>query len=101
MNFFQKFRDFIQTPTHKRTLGFLGILTFVGIISLTVIVSQQQQQTRQRASGHDVCSAINFIPDCSSDLKSGSSCVDEQLDDKCKLNSTIYECSAGGVPTED
>ena len=53
MNFFQKFRDFVSQPTHSRTMGLLGIFVFVGIISLTVIVAQQQQQTRRdRAREH-------------------------------------------------
>ena len=59
MNFFQKFRDFLINPSHSRTLGLLGILTFVGIISLTVIVSQQQQQTRQHAAEKDFTTCFN------------------------------------------
>lgn len=51
MNFFQKFRDFIVLPTQSRTMALVGMLVLVSAVSLTVMVAQQQQTLKQRASG--------------------------------------------------
>ena len=49
-------RSFWQSilSSRSRTLGFLAILVIIAAIPLTVIISQQQQETRQRAAS--VCS---------------------------------------------
>jgi len=53
MGFFKKAFDFVVHPTHSRTFGLVIMFVFIAAISLTVYVSQQQQQTKQRASGID------------------------------------------------
>jgi len=45
----QKFRDFIVSPSHSRTMGILVMLILVSAVSLTVVLSQQQQTLKQRA----------------------------------------------------
>lgn len=50
MNLFGKLRDFLIYPTHKRTLGIVIMLVLAAAVSLTVVLSQQQQTIRQRAA---------------------------------------------------
>lgn len=50
MNFFQKLRNFVASPSHSRTMGIVIMLVLVSAVSLTVIVAQQQQTTKQRAA---------------------------------------------------
>lgn len=50
MGFIKKAVDFASHPTQSRTMGILVMLVFVSAVSLTVIVSQQQQSIRQRAA---------------------------------------------------
>ncbi len=97
----QKFRDFIKSPSHSRTLGLVGVLAFVGIISLTVIVAQQQQQTKQRAD-FAVCSNITNIEPCPNDFQPYSSCSSKI--DQCKIGDIVYGCrppQGGGGETND
>lgn len=53
LSFFLKVWDFIRHPTHTRTMGIAIMLVLVSAVSLTVIVAQQQQSTKQRASGEE------------------------------------------------
>lgn len=53
LSLFWKVWDFIRHPTHTRTMGIAIILVLVSAVSLTVIVAQQQQGTKQRASGEE------------------------------------------------
>lgn len=87
----QKFREFVSRPTSSRTLGLVGILAFVGIVSLTVIVAQQQQQIRQRAETPEVCSTIDAIPECTF-LSNSSNVSCNKKTDRCKIDNAIYEC---------
>ena len=48
-NFLRGVVGFIAHPTHSRTMGILVALILVTAVSLTVAVSQQQQQTKQHA----------------------------------------------------
>lgn len=52
----KRFREFIQTPGHSRTISVLVILIIAAAIPLTVLVAQQQQQTQQHASVIVPCS---------------------------------------------
>lgn len=45
-----KIREYINAPKNKRVLGFLIVLVILSALPLTVIVSQQQQEIRQRAA---------------------------------------------------
>jgi hypothetical protein len=69
MNFLQKFRDFVVRPTHSRTMGILAILVLVSAVSLTVVVSQQQQTIKQHAAS-GTCGMIDIREICIP----GSSC---------------------------
>lgn len=93
MNFLQKFRDFVSHPSHSRTLGLLGILAFGGIISLTVIVAQQQQQLKQRASL--VCEDTS-IQECPDLVKEKGNDCSVNSDFKCKITTgdkyDVYGC---------
>lgn len=91
MNFLQKFRDFVARPTHSRTMGLVVMLIFIAAVSLTVIVAQQQQQLRQRASENPACQIINNISDCTFSADSSNVPCDT-ITDKCKIGNTIYEC---------
>ena len=51
MGFIRRAFEFVVRPTHTRTLGLVLMLALVAAVSLTVYVAQQQQETRQRASG--------------------------------------------------
>ncbi|MDO8639585.1 MAG: hypothetical protein Q7R53_01545, partial [bacterium] len=48
---FKGFWQIVQTASSKRTLGLLALLIVVAAVPLTVMVSQQKQDIRQRASG--------------------------------------------------
>lgn len=93
-SFIKKVIDFVARPTHSRTLGIVIFFILVAAVSLTVYVAQQQQTLRQRASGLEVCSTVDSIPECpSNDLNINSdnnSCNSEGS--KCKIGNTIYEC---------
>lgn len=62
LSFFQKFRSFVSSPTHSRTMGLLLLLALGGAAALTLVASQNQQQIRQRASYESVC-AENTLAD--------------------------------------
>ena len=46
----KRFREFIQTPGHARTVSALVILIIAAAVPLTVLVAQQRQNTQQHAS---------------------------------------------------
>lgn len=58
---FAKLKNILRSPSYSRTFLLLGIVVLAIIIPVTVIVLQQQTQTRQHASsnlcvdGHGVC----------------------------------------------
>lgn len=80
MNFFQKFRDFVASPSHSRTMGILMIFVLAAAVSVTVIASQQRQTTKQRASNEPSCASYEAsLPTCNVDIgtvcnKSGDRC---------------------------
>ncbi|MCL6096551.1 MAG: hypothetical protein M1444_02590 [Patescibacteria group bacterium] len=45
-----RFREFILSPSHSRTISALVILIIAAAIPLTVLVAQKQQEIRQRAA---------------------------------------------------
>ena len=50
LNMLQKFWRYISSPRYSRTIGFIAILVIITAIPLTVYISQQNQDNRQRAS---------------------------------------------------
>ena len=48
--FLKRFREFILSPSHARTISALVILIIAAAVPLTVLVAQQQQQTQQHAA---------------------------------------------------
>lgn len=51
MGLIKKAFGFIVSPSHSRTMALVGMLVMVSAVSLTVVVSQQQQTLKQRATG--------------------------------------------------
>lgn len=45
-----KISEYIRTHSNKQILGFIIILVILAVLPLTIIVSQQQQEIRQRAT---------------------------------------------------
>lgn len=82
MNFLQKFRDFVSTPTHSRTMGLLVMLVLVAAVSLTVIVAQQQQQIKQRAETPNYCADIEIL-ECPDSVKNRDNDCSVTPDFKC------------------
>ena len=64
INIFQKFREFINRPTHSRTTGLIMIFILVSTVCLTVAVAQQQQTIKQRAWFFGLCLNSNADRDC-------------------------------------
>src|SRR3989344_2167719 len=62
INSLKGFWQIAQTASSKRTLGLLALLIVVAAVPLTVMVSQQKQDLRQRASG----SICQTVADCGS-----------------------------------
>lgn len=95
LGFLQKLRDFISTPTHARTLSLLGIVALVAVVSLTVVVAQQQQNLKQKASA--VCEDTS-IPECPPEIAtSGYDCSNQTF--TCKVTAadkshTVYGCQS-------
>lgn len=83
MNFFQKFLDFVARPTHSRTMGLVAILVLAAAVSLTVYVSQQQQQLKQRAAESSLPSPISIA-------KCESNCLIDNLN-KCEIIEPVTE----------
>jgi len=57
MNFLQKARGFVFSPSHKRTMSVLLMLVLVSAVTLTVTLSQQKQTIKQHAAQAD-CLAL-------------------------------------------
>jgi len=98
MGFLKKVADVIARPTQTRTMGVVLMLVLVSIVSLTVIVAQQQQQIRQRAvspscanpfTGYESMDSL-CLADCGSNPPDG--CTDE-----CKENESYKGlCESNG-----
>ncbi len=73
--------EFIQTPSHTRTISAVVILIIAAAVPLTVIMSQKQQEIRQNAATPTpyVCSAANC---------SGPSACVESGPTSCELYTT-------------
>lgn len=83
----------IFSPTASRTTGILVILIIVLAIPLTVIVSQKQQELRQRAASPEACFTIDSMdstPTCPANPR-GNPCNAEG--DRCRNGGEIYECT--------
>ena len=82
----KRFREFIQTPGHARTISALVILIIAAAVPLTVLVAQQHQNTQQHAAL--TCSG-----------KIGPSCNGSVCEYKASMisNSTTL-CGAGNTP---
>ena len=91
LNFFQKFRDFVAHPTHSRTMGILIFFVLLAAVSLTVIVSQQKQTIRQRASADD-CTNIATMDECPREVIAGNTCTTDQTY-RCKIGNDVYGCA--------
>ena len=63
MRFVKHLRVFVNAPSHSRTIAMLIMLIILAAIPLTVIISQRQQELRQRAET-DYCAdtKINECP---------------------------------------
>ena len=73
-------------------MGILIAFILLAAVSLTVIVSQQQQQIRQRASENPACEVINNISDCITFSASDSNVPCFAENGRCRIGNTIYEC---------
>lgn len=63
MGFIQKFFDFIIHPTHSRTA--IIVLLLLAAVPLTVFLSQQQQNIKQKAAGEDCSTQLqNAMKPC-------------------------------------
>ena len=71
------------------------LLIIIASLPLTVIISQKQQELRQRAQTPNdqlnVCLTIDNIPICESNFE-GNSCEVENAE--CKIGNIIYRCQS-------
>lgn len=73
MSFIYKVFNFVAHPTHFRTVAILALLILTAVVPITVFVSQQQQNTKQMASGPSTCDpACNSTEICKSFMSADS-----------------------------
>ena len=89
MSFLNKAVVFVTSPSHSRTVGIIIVLFTLAIVPLTVIISQQQQETRQHAE----TKTCDQIPECSTFGGTADSvCTTELQGKQCRIGTAIYEC---------
>lgn len=71
MGFIKRAIGFLVSPSHFRTIAVLAVL--VVAVPLTVFVSQQQQNTRQRASGLNTCDPVCSSTEICKSINEGDS----------------------------
>ncbi len=105
MGFLRKAIDFVARPSHSRTMGILIFFVLIAAVSLTVIVGQQQQETRQRAAettyscltywyNDDTCTTLDHTTEFSATVDASHECN--------SASKTLIAChllSNGAIPT--
>mgnify|MGYP001605814119 FL=1 len=69
----------------------IGLVLLAGV-SLTIIVSQQKQTIRQRASADD-CTNIATMDECPREVIAGNTCTTDQTY-RCKIGNDVYGCGS-------
>lgn len=75
MGLIKKAFDFIVSPSHSRTMGLLAMMVLISAVSLTVVLSQQQQTLKQRAAETDCTALKTFV--------NKDPCKDTMFDSSC------------------
>lgn len=89
MGFFKNVFYFVRSPSHSRTTAVIVLFLIFSAIPLTVIISQQQQQLRQRAAEAEVCSRANSMPICDFNFQTNPCSLGDQCVD---FNNVVFEC---------
>jgi len=97
-----KSSSWFSSTVFRRDLSIIGFVAVIIAIPITVLFSQQQQETRQRASGTECVYAFNTASICSSYCsgQAGKICL-QNLEKKwgCCASNTVTPTSAPVVGT--
>ncbi|MDP3988304.1 MAG: hypothetical protein Q8P80_04135, partial [Candidatus Levybacteria bacterium] len=97
-NVFRKFLNFVGKDS-KRTIAGLAVLVIVAAVPLTVFISQQRQETRQRASGTCTTYCTELFQCGACDVTQGKLCAMEYQSCDGTVNKVPVACQTAVEPS--